>query len=147
LDLLLESKDTGLLECVSTNPNLQRRHLETLARHPMMAVQEIVAQHPQCPVDILRDLLERNIEVTTTSGIGMHVAMKIAQNPNCDRTLYERMLDTQMQVLRSAVASSPHTPQDLLIGLVGDTDVSVQSGLRNNPNLPEEYRALLRVVR
>jgi hypothetical protein len=75
------------------------------------------------------------------------VRQRVAEHPQCPPALLSKLATDQHWIIRRAVAEHPKCTGRVLRHLLADHNEEVQNGAKNNSNLPDEYRQLLRLVR
>ena len=167
--------DDTVLLVMSTNPDARIQHLvaiqpqcppqvlQHMALAATPAVQQAVAGHRHCPPDVLDQLAATGIpqvrqavasnpgcRLTTLRLLAQEADPDIAQaatfNPNCSVPILRSLAGHRYSGVRCGVAQHHRTPIDMLIRLAQDEDPEVRQEARANPNLPDEYLALMPVA-
>lgn len=121
---------------VARNAQVPPELLDILAHDSDVEVQGHALAHRSCPVGTLRWAAHHNSEF---------IRYRVAQHANCPPEVLEHLAADSWQI-RRAVARNLRCPVNALAQLAGDADPEVSQTAIANPNLPEEYRALGRVV-
>ena len=124
---------------------------------------DIVASHPNTPVETLYKIFEAGHDGTVSggwsglaknpsipddiaSGIaiegGNYVKELLAMNPNVAPEILGSMVKCRVEI-RKALAKNPNTPTKALLKLAKDKSYQVVWAVAENPNLPEEVFAYL----
>ncbi len=91
------------------------------------------AEHPFTPAAALDALLDDTV----------FVVLSVAANPNVDPEVLTRLAQRPEGSIRRVVASSQRCPVEVLRHLAFDEDRAVLQAVRDNPNSPDELRALV----
>lgn len=106
-------------------------------QHPAGEMMVGVASNPNCPRDILQQLLRHSQAA---------VRAQAACNPSVQpEWLWQRARDSSV-VVREAVATHRACPPDVLVRMLRDRHPKVRAAVMGNPNLPEEYLALAQLA-
>ena len=92
-------------------------------------VKKLVAGHPACGMDFLRELL-------SLGNLGIDVS--VASNPSLGGTLLEELSQRPQEKVRAAVASRPDLPAALVDALAKDHSLEVRAGLASSASLRDE---------
>lgn len=128
--------------------------------HPQLPACTALAEHPQCPQDILAQLaVHRSYNVRQAVAFNFHTPPQtleqlagefpahVAQRGSqCPPRLLVQLAGHDDYWVRRAVAENHSCPPEVLANLVNDPDPWVRSTALKNLNLPEEYRVLAKVA-
>lgn len=132
----------GGLMAAARNPQCDPEVLIYLATHAdrLLGVDYRVAANPSCPPAALRHLAEAMRPP--------HLLEAVARNRNCPPDTLRRLAGATWMSVHIQVAGNPKCPVDVLARFLQDQaeDVGVRRAALGNPNLPEEYRQLGRVL-
>lgn len=155
--------DPEVLEILAYDPSWDvRRHvawnkhtpadiIAMLARDSVAKVTYAAQQNPNCPTDILDDVV-RHVELGNycyafdNGNISPEVITEFydfVQNTICDPEFEDNWSNGEYDEwwceMRCALALNPHTPMDILGELAEDYDAGVRECVARNPNTPVEW--------
>ena len=84
---------------------------------------ELIALHPECPLDVLEDLLDYDTR-TVQSAIG--------RNKNISPEIIRKYLNSPRKPDRKALAGNQHVPAEILMSLMGDRYEDIVKSARRN---------------
>lgn len=97
-----------------------------------------LANHPALPPAVVDSLASHKHRA---------IRYRLALNPCCGAHHLQMLSRDRSRFVRQAVAGRADCPQDTLLRLMNDPDPQVRRAAGSNPNLPEEYRALINIAR
>ncbi len=119
----------------------QREHWEAAVGSNSHTTRESAAAGPGLPHDLAAQLVHDSKPAVRSS---------LAHNPNLPVELAIELMGTERSGMYPAatkeLASNPKCPPEALAVALGHSHPEVRQAALNNPNLPEEYRALGRVA-
>lgn len=99
-----------------------------------------MAENPNCPIDVLKNLIDGSINPTTNIRSNKKfqriILTKVAANPNCDKELFEKFLNHDDFFVRHELAQNKNCPVHILETLVKDENLNVAGAALENKNCP-----------